>query len=102
MCMCLGCCFSFITLSPEPFPLGCVSVCLCLSLCLHLRLRVCVCVLVGESIYGPTFEDETFCAKHSKRGMLAMANDGLHTNGSQFLVSFRALEWMNTRYVAFG
>ncbi|EGD77668.1 hypothetical protein PTSG_12788 [Salpingoeca rosetta] len=56
----------------------------------------------GESIYGETFADESFSVNHSKRGILAMANNGLHTNSSQFFIAFRALEWMNTRYVAFG
>jgi peptidyl-prolyl cis-trans isomerase-like 6 len=56
----------------------------------------------GESVYGATFEDETFQVEHSKRGMLAMANNGLHSNASQFFISFRAMPWMNTKYVAFG
>ena len=30
------------------------------------------------------------------------ANSDLHTNASQFLVSFRALGWMDEKYVAFG
>ena len=31
-----------------------------------------------------------------------MANSGIHTNGSQFGVSFRAMPWMDKKYVAFG
>lgn len=34
----------------------------------------------GESIYGPTFRDETFIHKN-KEGYLSMANSGPHTNG---------------------
>ena len=34
--------------------------------------------------------------------LLLQANKGLHTNASQFLLSFRALEWMNEKNVAFG
>jgi len=56
----------------------------------------------GESIYGATFQDESFAVKHSKRGVLSMANNGLHSNGSQFFITFRNLEWMDGKYVAFG
>lgn len=37
----------------------------------------------GESVFGPTFEDETFQIPFDKRGVLGMANDGLHSNSSQ-------------------
>merc|ERR1711972_732928 len=35
----------------------------------------------GESIYGRRFQDEAFRDKHTRRGLLAMANDGPNTNG---------------------
>lgn len=56
----------------------------------------------GESIYGPTFEDESFAVSHSKRGTLGMANKGPHSNGSQFYITLQPALWMDRTYVAFG
>lgn len=56
----------------------------------------------GESIYGPTFEDESFAITHSKRGILGMANKGPHSNGSQFYITLQPTTWMDRTYVAFG
>uniref|UniRef100_A0AAV2KAC8 PPIase cyclophilin-type domain-containing protein n=1 Tax=Knipowitschia caucasica TaxID=637954 RepID=A0AAV2KAC8_KNICA len=56
----------------------------------------------GESIYGPTFEDESFDVPHSKRGILGMANKGPHSNGSQFYITLQPTPWMDKTYVAFG
>lgn len=53
-------------------------------------------------MFGKTFEDENFIVEHDSRGVLSMANSGPHTNASQFCISFRALPWMNRKYVAFG
>jgi peptidyl-prolyl cis-trans isomerase-like 6 len=56
----------------------------------------------GESIYGPTFEDENFSVSHARRGMISMANQGRHTNGSQFFISLKPIPYFDTKFVAFG
>ncbi|XP_076773279.1 putative inactive peptidyl-prolyl cis-trans isomerase-like 6 isoform X3 [Arvicanthis niloticus] len=56
----------------------------------------------GESIYGPTFEDENFSVPHNKRGVLGMVNKGHHTNGSQFYITLQAAPYLDKKYVAFG
>uniref|UniRef100_A0A2I3GR20 Peptidyl-prolyl cis-trans isomerase n=1 Tax=Nomascus leucogenys TaxID=61853 RepID=A0A2I3GR20_NOMLE len=56
----------------------------------------------GESIYGPTFEDENFSVPHNKRGVLGMANKGRHSNGSQFYITLQATPYLDKKFVAFG
>ncbi|XP_008937440.1 PREDICTED: peptidyl-prolyl cis-trans isomerase-like 6 [Merops nubicus] len=56
----------------------------------------------GESIYGPTFEDESFSVRHNGRGVLGMANKGRHTNGSQFYITLQPAPELDKKYVAFG
>nr|XP_055186085.1 probable inactive peptidyl-prolyl cis-trans isomerase-like 6 isoform X4 [Nyctereutes procyonoides] len=56
----------------------------------------------GESIYGPTFEDENFSIPHNKRGVLGMANKGCHSNGSQFYITLQPTPYLDKKYVAFG
>jgi len=57
----------------------------------------------GASIWGSPFEDEvredvTF----HKEGLLAMANSGPHTNGSQFFITTAKTPWLDMRHTIFG
>ncbi len=57
----------------------------------------------GESHFGNPFEDE--CVEHvsfDKKGLLAMANSGPHTNGSQFFITTEKTPWLHGKHTIFG
>ncbi len=57
----------------------------------------------GESIWGKPFEDEcTPDLRFDKTGLLAMANAGPGTNGSQFFITTAKTPWLNMRHTIFG
>ncbi len=57
----------------------------------------------GESIWGMSFEDEvTPEVTFDRPGLLAMANAGPNTNGSQFFITTLPTPWLNMKHTIFG
>lgn len=57
----------------------------------------------GQSIWGTNFEDEfSPSLTFNRRGLLAMANRGPKTNGSQFFITVAATPWLDNKHTILG
>ncbi len=57
----------------------------------------------GQSVWGKPFEDECDdSVRFDKRGLLAMANAGPRTNGSQFFITTAPTPWLQGKHTIFG
>ena len=57
----------------------------------------------GESLWGGTFADEVSDKiSFDRKGLVAMANRGPNTNGSQFFITTGPSPALNNRYTIFG
>jgi peptidylprolyl isomerase len=56
----------------------------------------------GQSIWKKDFEDEYTDKTFDKPGILAMANRGPFTNGSQFFITTAPTPWLNGHHTIFG
>lgn len=56
----------------------------------------------GSGGPGYAFKDEFNDSKFDKAGILAMANSGPTTNGSQFFITHKDTQWLNGKHTIFG
>jgi peptidyl-prolyl isomerase D len=58
----------------------------------------------STSLYGRTFPDEAgaLAIPFDRPGLLAMANRGANTNGSQWFVTVAATPFLDGKYAVFG
>jgi FKBP-type peptidyl-prolyl cis-trans isomerase len=56
----------------------------------------------GSGGPGYAFKDEISDSKFDKPGILAMANSGPATNGSQFFITHKDTQWLNGKHTIYG
>lgn len=56
----------------------------------------------GESIWKKEFKDEFKGRLFDRKGVVAMANRGSHTNGSQFFITTAPTPWLNGGHTIFA
>jgi peptidyl-prolyl isomerase H (cyclophilin H) len=57
----------------------------------------------STSIYhGSAFADESFQHKHTREGLLSMANSGKDSNGCQFFITCAPTPFLDGKHVVFG
>ena len=56
----------------------------------------------GSGGPGYEFQDEFSGLTFDRPGLLAMANSGPNTNGSQFFITFAPTDWLNNLHTIFG